>query len=447
MPAGIFVSHLNIVSCQVHMKKVSFLAAWLMLAGIGTHTAFAQAPVQFNARALVAISDADLSASALIDGNRYTTQGTRDQLTYVSFPLNRTGQNMGAVNLSNSMSLTDKALAVTSSGRVGFVIEGRSSLGDSLGTIKGLADFPATNTLFVLDLSNPQKPAVKYRVPIGASATLMAVSLAPTGNSVVVASGEAGKEIKLVEVDATGKPTRILTAGSPVPDVAITDVTFHPGGQFIAYTTANGEVGLMKYAIDDKTKKPYVIPHGKPVKIGTAVGGGKFTTKGDYFVVADSKKGPGAGGAGAGELVVVQFGTDDTPTDAKIVSQVATGESPEAVAISPDGATVAVVSAGQSYQPFANAAAGKSEVALYSLKEGKLVAAGKAVINGIMPQAVEFDKTGDNLAVGVAEYLDYGLRTGGIEFYKITKGDQPSLTKQPGRISVTRGVHAIRVVN
>ncbi|HEY0109360.1 MAG TPA: WD40 repeat domain-containing protein, partial [Fibrella sp.] len=187
------------------MKKVSFLAAWLMVAGINSGTAFAQAPIQFNARALVAISDADLSASALVDGNRYTSPGTRDQLTYISFPLNRTGQNMGSVNLSNSMSLTDKALAVNNSGRIGFVVEGRGSLGDSLGTIKGVSDFPATNAMFVLDLSNPQKPAVKYRVPVGASASLNAVSLAPTGTSLVVASGEAGKEIKLVEVDASGK--------------------------------------------------------------------------------------------------------------------------------------------------------------------------------------------------------------------------------------------------
>lgn len=429
------------------MKKVSFLAAWLMLGGITAGTAFAQTPIQFNARALVAISDADLSASALIDGNRYTTPGTRDQITYISLPLNRNGQNMGSAFLSNSMTLTDKALAVTTSGRVGFVIEGRGPLGDSLGTIKGVSDFPATSTMFVLDLSNPQKPAVKYKVPVGTSPTLAAVSLAPMGNSLIVASGEASKELKLIEIDATGKPTRVLTVGSPVPGVAITDVAFHPGGQFVAYTTAAGEVGLMKYAVDDKTKKPYVIAHGKPVKVGSMLGGGKFTAKGDYFVVADSKKAPEAGGAGAGEVFVVQFSTEDTPGDAKIVSQIATGESPEAVAISPDGSAVAVVSAGQSYQPFTSAAAGKSEVALYSLKEGKLAAAGKAAIDGIMPQAVEFDKTGDNLAVGVSEYLDYGLRNGGIEFFKVTKGDQPSLTKQPGRISVTRGVHAIRVVN
>ncbi|RYF73700.1 MAG: WD40 repeat domain-containing protein, partial [Cytophagaceae bacterium] len=185
------------------MKKVSFLAAWLMLAGIATGTAFAQAPIQFNARALVAISDADLSASALIDGNRYTTPGTRDQLTYISFPLNRNGQSIGTSNtLSNSMALTDKVLAIAPNGRLGFVVEGRGQLSDSLSTIKGITDFPATNYMFAVDLSSPQKPLVKYRLPVGAGGALTAVALAPNGTSLVIASTESGKELKLIDLDA-----------------------------------------------------------------------------------------------------------------------------------------------------------------------------------------------------------------------------------------------------
>ncbi|WP_375446952.1 WD40 repeat domain-containing protein [uncultured Fibrella sp.] len=421
------------------MKKVSFLAAWLMLGGIATGTAFAQTPIQFNARALVAISDADLSASALIDGNRYTTPGTRDQLTYISFPLNRNGQSIGTSNtLSNSMALTDKVLAIAPNGRLGFVVEGRGQLSDSLTTIKGITDFPATNYMFAVDLSAPQKPAVKYRLPVGTGGALTAVTLAPNGTSLVIASTEAGKELKLIDLDASSKPKYVLTSASPVAGVGITDVTFHPSGQFVAYTTAAGEVGIMKYVVDEKTKKPYVAAHGKAVKVGTQPGSGKFTADGKYYVIADSKD---------NKVFVIEFGTDDAPVDAKITSQVATGEAPEAVAISSDGSVVAVVSSMQSGQPFTNAAAGKSEIALFALSGGQLTAGGKAQIDGVMPQAVEFDKTGDNLAVAIPEYLDYGLRNGGIEFYKVAKGAQPSLTKQPGRISVTRGVHAIRVVN
>ncbi|CCH02591.1 hypothetical protein FAES_4592 [Fibrella aestuarina BUZ 2] len=416
------------------MKKPHFLAAWLMLAA---GTGYAQSPVQFNAKAIVAISDADLSASALVDGNRYTTPGVRDQLTYIQLPLNRNGQGIGTANVSSSMALTDKVLAVSNNGRVGFVVEGRGQLSDSLATIKGINDFAPSNYMFIVDMSAPQKPVVKYRFPTGTGG-LSAVALAPNGTSLIVASGEAGKEIKMIDVDATGKPTRVLTAGSPAQGVAITDVAFHPGGQFVAYTTAAGEVGLMKYAIDDKTKKPYVIAHGKAVKVGSQPGSGKFTPDGKYFIIADSKD---------NKVFAVEFSTEDTPADAKIASQVAVGETPEALAISPDGATVAVVSSLQSGQPFTNAAAGKSEIALFGLQGGQLAAGSKTTVDGIMPQAVEFDKSGDNLAVGVSEYMDYGMRNGGIEFYKVTKGAQPSLTKQPGRISVTRGVHAIRVVN
>lgn len=416
------------------MKKVSFLAAWLMAAA---GSLYAQSPVQFNAKAIVAISDADLSASALVDGNRYTSPGVRDQLTYIQLPLNRNGQSIGTANLSNSMALSDKVLAVSNNGRIGFVVEGRGQLSDSLGTIKGVNDFAPTNIMFIVDMANPQKPVVKYKFPTGTGG-LSAVSLAPSGTSLIIASAEADKEVKMIDIDATGKPTRVLTGKSPVPGVGLTDVTFHPGGQFVAYTTVAGEVGLMKYAIDDKTKKPYVIAHGKPVKIGSQPGAGKFTADGKYYVIADRTD---------GKVFVVEFGTDDTPVDAKIAAQVAVGEAPEAVAISPDGSMVAVVSALKSGQPFTDAAAGKAEVALFALSGGQLTPGGKAPIDGIMPQAVEFDKTGDNLAVGVAEYVDYGIRNGGIEFYKVTKGGQPSLTKQPGRVSVTRGVHALRVVN
>jgi DNA-binding beta-propeller fold protein YncE len=416
------------------MKKRQFLAACL-LASAGN--LYAQSPIQFNARAIVAISDADLSASAMTDGNRYTSPGVRDQLTYIQFPLNRNGQSIGTANVSNSMALTDKVLAVNNAGRIGFVVEGRAQLSDSLTTIKGIGDFPQTNYMFILDMSTPQKPVVKYKFPAGGS-NLNAVSISPTGNSLIVASGEAGKEIKMVDIDASGKPIRVLTGNSPVPGVAVTDVAFHPSGQFVAYITTAGEVGMMKYAIDDKTKKPYVIAHGKPVKAGTTPGSGKFTPDGKYYVVADSKD---------SKLFVVELSTADTPADAKIAAEVAVGESPEAVAISPDGAIVAVVSALKSGQPFTDAAVGKAEVALFGLAGGQLTPGGKAQIDGIMPQAVEFDKTGDNLAVAVAEYLDYGIRNGGIEFYKVTKGGALALTKQPGRVSVTRGVHAMRVVN
>ncbi|TAE34020.1 MAG: WD40 repeat domain-containing protein [Cytophagales bacterium] len=424
------------------MKKQSFAIALSMLAsGVMAQ----QGPIQFSAKSIVALSDADMAASAMIDGNLLKDKGTKDQLTTIGFPLDRSGANVFSSAVSNSMTLFDKVLAVSNNGRLAFVVEGRGQTGDSLTTLKGgLSGLPGSTKMFTVDLS-AGKPAVKFGFAVGVNPN--AVTINPTGNSLIVASADPGKELRIVEVDGTGKPTRILTAASPVANAVITDLAWHPGGQFVAYTiAATGEVGLMKYALD-ATKKPNLTPHGKTVKVGTMPGSGRFSADGSTFVIVDGKKAAGASGTGAGEVFAVQFSTDDTPGEHKVASQAATGEGPESVAISPDGSVVVVVNAGQSYQPFGNAATGKSSLTVYSLgKDGKLTQAGDYPFEGIAPQSVDFDRTGSAIAVAVPEYLDYGMRNGGIEFWSVTKGDKPTLTKQPGRISLTRGCHAIKVI-
>lgn len=424
------------------MKKQSFVVALSLLAG---SVMAQQGPIQFTAKSIVALSDADMAASAMVDGNLLKDKGTKDALTTIGFPLDRSGANIYTSVVSNSMTLFDKVLAVSNNGRLAFVVEGRGQTGDSLTTLKdGVNGLPGSTKMFTVDLS-AGKPAVKFGFAVGVNPT--AVTINPTGNSLIVASADPGKELRIVEVDGTGKPTRILTAPSPVTGVAITDLAWHPGGQFVAYTIAStGEVGLMKYALD-ATKKPNLTPHGKPVKVGIMPGAGKFNADGTTFVIVDSKKAAGASGTGAGEVFAVQFSTEDTPGEHKVASQAATGEGPQSVAISPDGSVVVVVNAGQSYQPFGNAAVGKSSLTTYSLgKDGKLTQSADYPFEGIAPQSVDFDRSGDAIAVAIPEYLDYGMRNGGIEFWKVTKGEKPTLTKQAGRISLTRGCHAIKVI-
>lgn len=422
------------------MKKQQLAIAFLLMAGSATAQ---QGPVTFAGRGIIALSDADLTPSALIDNNLFRERNSRDYLTTIPLPITRAALTTTLV--PNSMLVSDKGMGLTANGKIAFVLEGRGSLGDSVPALKaGVADFAPSSTMWIVDMTTP-KPSVK-KLTGGTNPT--AIAMNPTGNNLILATGDVDKELKLIEYGANGLPSRILTSKSPVPGQQITDLAFHPGGQFVVYTVAGTqEVGLLKYAIDAATKKPYVLPHGKPVKVGAMPGSGKFTADGAFYVVADAKKAVGASGTGAGEVFVVQFSTEDTPGEHKIASQAATGEAPEAVAISPDGSTVAVINAGQSYQPFGNAAAGKSSISLYSLKEGKLTLAAETPMEGVYPQAIEFDKNGDALAVGVAEYLDFGNnRNGGIEFYTVTKGDKPALTKQAGRINVARGVHALKLI-
>ncbi|RRB00770.1 beta-propeller fold lactonase family protein [Larkinella rosea] len=422
------------------MKKQSLVA----LATLLTTGAFAQQdPIQFTAKGIVVLSDADMAASALVDGNLYKSKTSRDALTVVKFPLDRSGQNITTAPISNSSVLYDKAAVVTPNGRFAFVLEGRGQLGDSLATLKGgIKDLPSAARMFIVDLA-PAKPTAKV-VSVGALPT--AITINPQGNTLAVASGEAGKEMRLIEIDNTGTPKRVITAPSPVPGARITDLVWSPAGDFIAYSIEDSqEVGVMKYSLD-AAKKPNIVPHGKPIKVGGLPATGKFSPDGKFFIVSDIKKAANAQGAGKGELFVVQFSTEDTPGEHKIVSQTASGESAEALTVSPDGSMVIVANSGQSYQPFSNAGAGKSSLSVYSLdKEGKLTLANEYPFEGISPQSIEFDKSGNAIAVAVSEYLDYGDRSGAIEFWKVTKGDKPSLEKMPGKINVTRGSHTVRV--
>ena len=175
------------------MKKQSFAIALSMLAGAALAQ---QGPIQFAAKGIVAVSDADMAASALVDGNLYKEKGTRDALTLIQFPLNRTGQNINTALVSNSMTMTDKAMALTNNGRLAFVLEGSGQVADSLPSMK-VADFPASNAMFIVDLSTP-KPSVRFKFPTGTGLT--AVSLNPQGTTMLVASADAGKEIKIIDI-------------------------------------------------------------------------------------------------------------------------------------------------------------------------------------------------------------------------------------------------------
>jgi DNA-binding beta-propeller fold protein YncE len=131
----------------------------------------------------------------------------------------------------------------------------------------------------------------------------------------------------------------------------------------------------------------------------------------------------------------------------KVSSSVPVGLNPGAFAISPDGSMIVAVNAGNSANPWDKEGAGSSSsLSLFKIANGALTKVMEYPFQGIFPQSVAFDKDGSNLAVAVYEYVDYGRRTGGVEFWSVTKGDAPTLTKQMGKVSVERGCHTIRVI-
>jgi hypothetical protein len=423
------------------MKKVALFAG---LAALGSLPSVAQSPINFNARGLVVISDADMSASALVDGKLLRDITSRDQLTTIKFPIERGSKGLGTALVSNSALASSKTLAVPANGGLAFVLENRIRPEDAVAEYKDPSkEFPAGEKLFVVDITNLAAPKAKFGFPVGRKPTAIDVNK----NELILSTTDTGKELVFIEAGPDGKPARFLNLPAAI-DTAnkITDLSWHPSGDFIAFTLDNSnEVGLYK-VIREAGKLKNVELVGKPVKVGADPTFGRFSTDGKHYFVLDSKAARGKAAAD-GEILIVDFSMDGA-IEHKVVGQVPAGTNTGAFAISPDGTLLVTVNAGKSGAPWTEAGAGAgASLTLYKVAAtGVPTKVADYPFEGIFPQSVAFDKDGSNIAVAVYEYLEYGNGNGGVEFWSVTKGDSPALKKQGAKISVGKGAHTLRVI-
>ena len=408
----------------------------LGMALLSASAAIAQKPtIEFNARGILALSDGDMAASAVVDGKLMKEVGVKDALSVYPLPL-KLGQEIGSTALSNSAIGWSRTAAVMSDGRYAFVIETRAQTTDSVKTVKNVAtDFPAGSNLYIVDISNMAKPSTR-RVSVGKNP--LAVDM--LGSNMLITSEETAKELRMFEIGAGGLPTRNVPIALNLQNARATDVTWHPEGEFIAITVEETkEIWLYKAKRNPQGKIATFEAFGTPAKLTGKPGLGSFTPDGSLFIVSDL----------AGELVAIQFNTtaaDPKTAEHKVVAQTPVAAGVESFAISPDGALIVTANKANSAQPW-EGSVGKAGVSLLSLaKDGKATKVADYEIDGIAPESIIFDKSGDNVAVSVFEYFDYGRRDGGIEFFKVNKGGAPSLTKQMAKISAPKGCHTVKLI-
>lgn len=422
------------------MKKVLFAATAIFT---GVTPLFSQTPIiNFNARNLVVLSDADLSASTFSDGMLLREVTAKDKLTSVKFPVERAG-TVQSILVPNSAVNYSKSLAVPSTGGLAFVIESKTSPADAVKEIKDLAAENKGQRVYVVDVVNPSAPKLKFPFSIGTNP----LSVDIYKNELIISTEEAGKKLGFLETDPEGKPTRLIYLPIDTDSTqSLVDVSFHPSGDFVAASLApSGDLVVYKI-VRENGKLKNIETVGKPVKLGDKLGFGRFSADGKTYFVVDAK---GDLGKTSGEAELLAVTIDTEGGDHKVGGKVATGANTGAFAISPDGTLIAVASAGNGIAAWAGADAGQGgKVTLVKVgADGALTKGGEAAVGGILPSSVAFDKDGSNLAVSVFEYLDFGDRKGGVEFFTVTKGDAPALTPQKGKISVERGAHTLRVVH
>jgi DNA-binding beta-propeller fold protein YncE len=421
---------------------------------------------RFAGRALLVASDADMVATAYVDGIPDKIPGIEDTLSIINLPLNPANPTVTSVPVPNSVTAWPQIIATSPDGTKAYVVELRGKLPEAVQrlnpNVPGIG-LPDGSLLTVVDITNPSKPFVVESVPIGRVPAHIGAS--PDGKFLAITlDGEKGRELLVVSIENSklGKRDYFTfknSAGQPVNRV--NSVSWHPSGRFLALNFDNQEVAF--YEVVSNASGTFELkPYGQPVVVGNTLSIGRFTPDGRHFLITEVNWGSWIQhlrflnyfANPKGELVSIRF--DDTSgqiTQPEVVSRTVVGVSPEGFALSPDGSLAATVNMRRTYIPTNWLSwRGKSHSSLSLVKvnreTGELTTVGKEYgFEGLLPENAAFDAEGNALAVVIFHDRQQSPRTGTVEFWNVIKAQEPRLERTGFKIDVTRGPHDVILVN
>lgn len=430
-------------------------AAWVTgLAFAGSLNAQERsAPLDFQGRALVALSDADMVASAYVDGQLGPIEG-RDTLSLLPLGGDLRRTQPGTVAASNSVAGPPSAVATTPDGRFAVVVETFAPRPEGK---KAFTDLKPGTKLTLIDISTPTSPRTVHSIDVGTRPTSVAIS--PDGSLVAVAFHPSdGRQLALVPIrnGRLGEPVHVGLPGVP-KDLETPHIDWHPSGRYLAATVL-GRNEVAFFAIDRASMRPLIRPWGKPVQVGKYPMMGRFTPDGRHFVNVNLYWGDDVEGfwitAPRGDVTVTRFDSRQDASDPKhsVVSRAETGVSPEGTSISADGRRIVTANLERSFLPYLDPRiTWYSSLSLLSLDpaSGKLTSHGESYFDGILPEATVFDASGRYVAAVTFDHFDESKPGGSIDFWRVVDdatSNGPRLVRTQHSVPVARGPHSLMLV-
>lgn len=416
----------------------------LFTAVISSLGVYGQQP-KFNARGLFALSDADSDLMSLANARHISQQlESSDKLHLIRFPANAPKeQNLSEFIISNSVFSSSSIVEVsTTTPKLAYVLETKGAATDD-----GLA---SGSFVSVLDISSLSFPKALFRFAVATNPT--SIALSPDNQYLAVASEEAENEIQVIEVNAEGRPLRKIKKPNTLGADKLSHVCWSPDGKHLIYTNeTKKEIGVIDFLLDSPTQKlGKMRQSGQPIQLGLHPGFGQFTPDGKYYVVADLKQSKTlvADKQEPAEIFIIKFNFD-TPDQPYLLSKQAVGLNLESFVIHPDGHTVFALSSEQSFdENVALSEKTSGKLHLLNLSEsGVLSTAATYPIKGRYPSGLAIDSTGQHIAVSIAEYENYGLKFGGVQFWQFIPGASKKLQKQAVDFYLPKGVHYLKTIN
>jgi DNA-binding beta-propeller fold protein YncE len=408
---------------------------------------------------IVAISDGDFVGQTYADGRLAPADaGFADLLSVIA--LDGRGRSSASVRVSNSVTAAPEILAVTEDGRTAFVTE---RLGERPSTGETTRDLPPGRRLFALDLSDKAKPILVATQEIPAFPEALALS--PDGRTVATVSNTP--EASFVTLSGYGDrrfgPARSFdlaklgvtgTAKGPRGGVTATNVQWHPQGRILA-VTINTQDRVAFLALDEAGA---LRPWGEPVTVGRDPFVGRFSPDGRFYLTSNWGRDFAATSLDGrlpstpSTISVVRLGgasSSQMPAAHERLLDVATGNSAEGLAISPDGSLVATVNMHTTaFPPSSPRFVRNGSVTLlrFDGASGALTKIADYPFEGVLPEGGTFDLAGEHfLATVFHGHAGASPDAGpGLETFRVVKGEAPRLERL-GRIPMPHGVHHVVV--
>lgn len=440
---------------------------WIALAlAVSTNTVLAQsppprfAPLDFQGRALVVVSDADMLASAYVDGRLGPIAGS-DALSVIALGRHPRDLSAAAVPVSNSVAGPPVAVAVTPDGRYAIVVETFAPRPPGKVDAK-FAELRFGNRIQVIDLSDFARPSVVQTLegPVRPDS----VSISPDGSTVAVALNPNGEGACTPLVLY---PFRAGRLGAPVaPSIPgwrlgerLIHAEFHPTQPVLALLNET-QAELSFVQVTGEGANQALQPWGNTVRIEKAPYMVRFTPDGRHAIVNALYWGADVQGtwneAPRGSVVSVRIDARKAPDGSAVhalVSRAMTGVSPEGLAVSPDGTLVATTNLERSYLPLDDPRQTFfSSITLLRLdpRTGTLTRIADYAHDGILPEAAVFDASSRFLAVATFDQFDDRRGGGAVDFWRIARDaldpERLELVKTGYSIPVARGAHSMLLV-
>jgi DNA-binding beta-propeller fold protein YncE len=190
---------------------------------------------------------------------------------------------------------------------------------------------------------------------------------------------------------------------------------------------------------------------GTPVSVDTDPYSGRFTPDGRHYITANWKRNFEATSLEGrlpnqpSTVSVIRLGDRDRAH--QVITTVASDQSSEGIAVSPDGTLVATANMRDTALPTSSPRfTREATVSLFSLDadSGALTKVGDFAFEGVLPEGITFDATGEHLVVATFAYLNSSKPMGGLDIWRIDR--EPRLGLQyTGRINVPPGAHQVIV--